>query len=322
MKFSFSNKTIESIVSITAHAKNAACDLMLSEVLADGIRFLIGEKELDSDCIGAIVTVSATPDRFFPQLSCDVHRILELSEEVACYDLMEGSSGYIYGLIQSLFISDHMNGKKVILCTGDFFNRSIPEPDSSDKNEVATVTVISDSGWANKIICRYYDISVECEAYVLPAPRWMYPVLPDPDYINVDLQTAYDELKPRISESYRPATEAGLRHLIQDMLSDSECPLGNADYVFLDCPKDVQTDDILNKSNLKDKLIFHAEDSELHEQFSSYLPYMIVNEKADVMKQANPQRIALLAYGAGVSAGGIVLDIGEMTICRTLERWY
>jgi 3-oxoacyl-[acyl-carrier-protein] synthase-3 len=109
---------------------------------------LVGKTNIALNTIEVLVFVTQNPDRAIPHASADLHGVLGLAQECACFDVGLGCSGYVYGLsIISSFMQ--ANGfKRGILITADPYS-SIINPD--DKNtslifgDAATATLLSDN---------------------------------------------------------------------------------------------------------------------------------------------------------------------------------
>lgn len=69
--------------------------------------------------IGAIILVTQYPDYFGPATACVLHGKLGLSEDCLAFDVNQGCSGYIYGLLVGASLIEKNTTKKVLVLVGD-----------------------------------------------------------------------------------------------------------------------------------------------------------------------------------------------------------
>ena len=147
----------------------------MSDLFLFGLKKLIAENKVKKEEIGAIVVVTLCPDFFLPQISSIIHGELELDENVFCMDIPQACAGYVVGLIESFLLLDHLGNKKVILCTGEIFNRisrkeqkttspsfggdvaniSVVENCDKDYNKAIYADIKNDGGNRENLIIRY-----------------------------------------------------------------------------------------------------------------------------------------------------------------------
>lgn len=125
-------------------------DTSMSDMMLYGLRHLLSHNMLKKEDIGAVVVVTLCPDFFLPQISSIIHGELELSTDVYCVDIPQACTGYVVGLIQSFMLLEHMKDKKVVLCTGEIFNRKSDEnepkfEEPSFGGDIANITIIENS---------------------------------------------------------------------------------------------------------------------------------------------------------------------------------
>ena len=138
----------------------------MSDLFLFGLKNLMDSGRLDKRDIGAVVCVTLCPDYYLPQISSIVQGELGLSSDVFCVDIPQACAGFVVGLIESFMLLEHMEDKKVILCTGEIFNRkSKDEPKTSSPSfggDVGNITIVekSENGYNDEI---YVDIKNDGE---------------------------------------------------------------------------------------------------------------------------------------------------------------
>lgn len=136
-------------------------DTDMSDLMAYGMQYLLEQKWLKKEDIGAIVVVTLSPDYFVPGISNIIHGRFDLPKDIMCVDIPAACAGYIIGLAQSFMLLEHMEHKKVVLFTGDIFNRKAS--DEEDKFEsppfggdAANITIIENTMESTPICYNFY----------------------------------------------------------------------------------------------------------------------------------------------------------------------
>jgi 3-oxoacyl-[acyl-carrier-protein] synthase-3 len=88
--------------------------------------------------------VTITPDYLFPGNSSVLHEKLALSENVPCFDIAHGCSGYVYGLLQALMLVS-AGAKRVLLVVGETASKTLDPTDRS------TQVLFGDAGSATLV---------------------------------------------------------------------------------------------------------------------------------------------------------------------------
>ena len=127
---------------------------VMSDMFLYGMDYLLKENKIKKSEIGAIIVVTLSPDYWLPQISSILHGELRLSHDVFCMDIPSACAGFIVGLIESFMLLDHMKDKKIILCTGEIFNRKTNEEEEkfeapSFGGDIANITIVQNNGKDN-----------------------------------------------------------------------------------------------------------------------------------------------------------------------------
>lgn len=94
--------------------------------------------------IGAVVSVSLTPERLMPGNASQAQRRLGLPTDLAAFELTQACAGYPYGLYLAGTLARSL-GRRVLLLDGDV-QSAVTAPD-----DAATVPVLSDAGTATLV---------------------------------------------------------------------------------------------------------------------------------------------------------------------------
>lgn len=115
-------------ISARRVADEATCSSDLCEAAANWALELAG---WERGSVGALIMVTQTPDYFMPSTSCVLHKRLGLSDHCAAFDVGQGCSGYPYGLWLASMILQTNGAKRVLLLHGDTPARYTDKADRS-----------------------------------------------------------------------------------------------------------------------------------------------------------------------------------------------
>ena len=87
----------------------------VSDFAVYGLNYMLENKWIRKEEIGAVVTVTLCPDHFVPHISNIVQAKCDLNTDIVCFDIAQGCCGFLVGLMQSCMLLEHMPEKKVIL---------------------------------------------------------------------------------------------------------------------------------------------------------------------------------------------------------------
>ena len=85
----------------------------VSDFGAYGLKYMLDEKWINKDEIGAVIVVTLCPDFFVPHVSNIVQAKCNLNTDIICIDIAQGCCGFLLGLMQSFMLLDHIQGKKL-----------------------------------------------------------------------------------------------------------------------------------------------------------------------------------------------------------------
>lgn len=134
----------------------------LSDMYLYGIRYLTDKGLINKDEIGAIVVSTLSQDYVLPTISSILHGEVGLSTDVMCIDIPQACAGFVVGAIEAFMLLDHMRDKKVLLCTGEIFNRKSREDEpkleeASFGGDIANITVLENDGSDKPVYTRVYS---------------------------------------------------------------------------------------------------------------------------------------------------------------------
>lgn len=123
--YNFSEKqslALKSIMGFDRH--RIAKDTQLASTFAiAGVQHLLNIGAIEKCEINALIYVTESPDYFVPMTSSLIANALNLSDDLLCYDVNSGCSGYVAGLIQAFSLLELQGIEKVVLVNADVLSK-------------------------------------------------------------------------------------------------------------------------------------------------------------------------------------------------------
>ena len=111
------------------------------DLCVQAARALMKDASVAKEDVGAVISVTFTPERTMPCNACQAQRQLGLPKDIAAFDINLACSGWAYGLfVASTFAK--ATGKRVLLLDGD------TQSTHMNPSDIATVPVMADAGTA------------------------------------------------------------------------------------------------------------------------------------------------------------------------------
>jgi 3-oxoacyl-[acyl-carrier-protein] synthase-3 len=117
----------------------------VSDLCAFGLNYLIDNKLLDKETIGALILCTQSPDYFLPATSNVIAGKINLSDDVICMDINQGCAGFEVGLLQAFMLLDTGSIDKVVLLNADILSTKVSIKDRNSRplaGDGAAITII------------------------------------------------------------------------------------------------------------------------------------------------------------------------------------
>lgn len=309
MDIRFENTLIKGIINVLPEKKakdesgivryQAKENIFTSDLFIYGMNYLLQNNKLAKHDIGAIVTVSCTPDYMIPQLSFNVHAALDLPEEVFCSDILEENSGYIKGILDAMLIAEHIPDKKVVLLCGNISDKRKKSTVPFYGNDGVSITIIESS--ENKTPCL-----ISCSV----------------DSTHIDdikkCSGGFSDLFHEKGNHYTNNAEITAAFM-QDKISDvvehliEKTKLNINDIDFFSIPEipGMTIKSIAEKIGIEDDAII-KNTCGVNDSLSNSLH---IAEKYST----GTMKCCLIGYGAGFNYGGALLELKELEFCDTIH---
>ena len=106
-------------------------------------------EKVDSENIDGIIHVSQSPFSRLPTSACLIQDILNLPKNVMAFDLIQGCSGFVYGLSVASSMIYQQGLKKVLVICADTYTNYIPKNDRTNRpifSDGAAAAIIESTG--------------------------------------------------------------------------------------------------------------------------------------------------------------------------------
>lgn len=150
----FPEWTVEKIAEkVGVHQRHVAAENETATDLAvkAAERLFDENPEIKREDIDFVLFCTQSPDYFLPSSSCIIQSRLGLPTRCGAFDFNLGCSGYIYGLAVAKGLIAGGIAKKVLLLTGETYNKYLHPRDKGNRTifgDAATATIISNEGFA------------------------------------------------------------------------------------------------------------------------------------------------------------------------------
>lgn len=349
MKFKFSNKKISGVLTVfpellsrfedevkdvndpkSRRLKNiigfgtryrAKGSTTMSDLFIFGLKKLLDEDKIKKSEIGAVVVVTLCPDYYLPQISSIIHGELNLNEDVFCIDIPQACSGYVVGLIESFILLEHMTDKKVVLCTGEIFNRKSKEEPKTDSpsfgGDVANISVIENCkpGYNDTIYAEIKNDGSRRNSLIIHYGAFRNPITPEIieskwnntpcTGVDMDGSNVFNFVQKEVPP------------MILDLCKDSGHTIDEFDFFLFHQPNKF----MLQKLATAIGVPFTKMPMNVTEKYgnsdSGTIPVVITEDTSENM--INQDNLCCLSgFGGGLTWATIVMNIGNLSFCESV----
>lgn len=294
-----------------AEAATTTCDMCIQAAIS-----LFGALGIAPSDIGAVISVTQTPDHAMPGNAHVLHGRLGLPHDVPALDVAMGCSGFVYGLWLAAMAAS-CGGKKVLLAAGDTLSKKV------GKHDRTTLPLFGDAGAAAVVSP---DPSSAPMRFVLHADGTHF----------TDMYIPAGGAREPSTESTRTATafggEGGSRSaedifmdgfaifrftmteqpkLLCEILAYSEKDVSDIDYFVLHQANRYIVETIAKKAGIPPEKAPAGIFSRFGNQNSASIPGVLCGSLADALRRVKAEAI-LQGYGAGLSWGACQLELDTL----------
>lgn len=275
---------------------------------------LIQVLNFDRTLIDGIIFVSPQFDYILPGTAGIIQRRLDLKTNLVAFDINQGCTGFIYGLFQGFMLVQNETCQNVLVCCGDNPTRYINEKDKSLRmttSDGASAFIVTKSGQTTKVPFAFFTDGRGLENLYIPAGGHR---LPKKSGVT-DLPVEDDEGNIRTLENIHSNGTELMKFdidtadkILNLALNEINLTKENIDMYFLH-----QSSAFIIKRMIKKYKLDSEKVPICLENFGNIGPASIALAMCHTAKEhrLNLSKVALLAFGAGLSCAATILDLSE-----------
>jgi len=299
-------------------------DECTSDLCFYGLEYLFREGLIDKKDVGAIILVTQSPDYFMPPTSFVLHGRLGLGRDVLCYDINQGCTGYLYGLLQAFMLLEQRGIKKVVLMNGDTLSRRSSPYDRNTYplvGDAAAISIIENANEQNAIFADLQSDGSRSDWLIIPAGAFRKPSTEETRQMKIspDGNKKSDEHFHMNGAGVFIFTQTEVPSSIKGFLNSTSITINEIDYFIFHQPNRFILEKLADKLGIpRGKMPNNI--VELYGNSSSAtIPLAICHNLRDQMLIEN-LTICMAGFGVGLSWGTMVMRIGQLEFCEILEK--
>lgn len=301
--------------------KNDECG---SDLVFHGLDYVISHGILRKEEIGALVLVTQTPDHFMPPTSFILQGKLGLDKDVLCFDINQGCTGYLYGLVQACMILNSIENKKVVLANCDTLSRrACPH----DRNifpligDAGTITVIENSDTPNDIRVHLKTDGTRSQWLIIPAGGFRKPSTEQ----TRQIRELPDGNRRSEDDFYMNGagifafTQTDVPAAIREFFHSSPVSIDQIDYFIFHQPNRFMLEKLAKKIAVPlEKVPMNIVEKFGNSSSASIPLALCYNIRQTLLKESSS--ICMAGFGVGLSWGTLTMNIGPLQFCEILEK--
>lgn len=303
------------------HHRLAKSTSTVSDFASFGLNYMIENKWIEKEQIGAIIVVTLCPDHFVPHISNIVQGNSGLDTDLVCMDIAQGCCGFLVGLMQAFLILEHTD-KKVILINGDVLSHKVSKSDRNDFpliGDATTITVVENGG-NNKIYYEIHNDGSRGNTLKIPAGGFRMPSTEKTaemvdqgdgnfralDHMHMDGSGVFSFVQTEVPP------------MILESLERTGKTAGDFDWFFFHQPNKFMLQKLAEKAGLpKERLPMNLVENFGNPSGASIPLTAVFNCKEELLAKEN--RCCLSAFGSGLAWGVMFMNIGKLDYCELIE---
>lgn len=306
---------VEKMIKSVGISERRVCDsdTCASDLCYKAARQLMEENDIDPLSIDLVLFMSQVPDYRIPATACILQHRLGLSKDCGAMDLNLACSGYVYALSAAMAYASIEGINRVLLLDGEALTKIVNKEDKVNVplyGDAGTATLIEKGEFPESVFILHSDGSGE-DAVKVPAGM-RNPVTVD----SLTVKERENGNKRSDMEIYMDGMEVfnfAIRVVpkgIKEILKITGKTIDDIDYLVFHQSNRFMTDFFIKKLKMDPAKVPYSIDR-YGNTSSASIPLTIVSELKDELAQ--PRRLVMCGFGAGLSWGTAILD---MKNCR------
>lgn len=294
-----------------------------SDLCVYGFDYVLNQNWLKKDEIGAVIVVTISPDHYVPHVSNIIHGKFNLPADVVCMDLPQACAGYVLGIMQACMLLEHMPDRKVVLFTGDVLcrkDRETPLAYPVFGGDGASVSIIENDGDASDIFLSMYNDGAKREALIIPAGGFRLPRSPETG-VMVDIGDGTMRTKNCMwmdGSGVFNFVQREVPPMVEELISYGQTSYEDVDWFLFHQPNKFMLQKLADKMKVPYEKMPMNVVGDFGNSNSNTVPFALVSNLSNEMKKAT-YRCCLAGFGAGLTWGAALMDIGNLKFCEMIN---
>jgi len=315
-------KRFKKMMSLDRH-RIAPPDVCSSDLCLFGLQQLLDEGVLKKEEIGALVFVSQTPDYFMPPTSNVIHGRLGLGQDVICFDINQGCTGFLLGLVQSFLLLEISALPKVVLLCGDTCSKQMDRCNRVSyplTGDAGSATVVERCEIENPIYAAMKNDGSRHKAIYVPAGAYRTPATPE----TLEVREAEEGVPQSLQHIHMdgPAifnfTMEDVPPQVEEILSFSGDTRDSIDCFLFHQPNPFILTQMAGKMRIPQAKLPNNIVSIFGNCSCATIPLNIAFNFAEQLQQGS-RRVCFSGFGVGLTWITMVLDLGPLAVCSVVD---
>lgn len=296
-----------------------------SDLALFGLEYLFRKGLLSKDEIGAIVVVTQSPDHFMPPTSCILQGKLGLHWDVICFDINQGCTGYLYGLLQAfMLVETFAENKKVIVINCDTLSRKTCQYDRNVRpmiGDAAAITIVEKCDAGNTIQINLKTDGARGDWLMIPGGGFRMPSTEETRKI-VELP---DGNKRSADDFYMNGagvftfTQTDVAASISEFLQKTNTSMEDIDYFLFHQPNRFMLERLGKKLSIPSEKMPTNVVEKFGNSSGATIPVAICLNIADIVTSRKVS-VCMAGFGSGLAWGTLTMSLGPLQFCELIEK--
>jgi len=295
-----------------------------SDLCQFGVEYLFDNNLLNKDDIGALIYITQTPDHLMPPTSTILHGKLGLGREVLCFDINQGCTGYLYGLLQAFMLLQLSHIGKVVLLNADTLSRCASPHDRNVYpliGDAGTITIVENTEDSSQIFMNIRTDGSRFDWLIIPAGAFRMPSTEETRTIRVlpDGNQRSDEDYYMNGAGVFTFTQTDVATGIKELFEYASMKTADIDYFMFHQPNRFMLTKLAKKLGVPEEKMPNDTVGKFGNSSSACIPVTICHNIKDLFLKEK-LRICMSGFGVGLSWGGLIMDVGPLEFCDLIEK--
>jgi 3-oxoacyl-[acyl-carrier-protein] synthase-3 len=324
-EFSFSEARSLKLKAVMGYDRHRVVTegVCVSDLVVRGFQYLFDERLLAAEDIDALVLVTQTPDYFVPPTTSVIHGRLGLRRDVFCLDINQGCAGYVVGLMQAFALLDQESIRRVALVTADVLSRKVSRRDRNSYplvGDAAAITLVEREPGGGPIPATMQMDGTRHGALIIPAGGFRTPSSPETaameDAGDGNFR-ARDHLRMEGSDVFNfVMTE--VPPMIAGLLRQAGTTIDAVDYFMFHQPNRFMLQKLAEMIGVPyEKMPSNVVERYGNSNSVTIPAALALNVAEEILRRR--RRICFAGFGVGLTWCSMLMNVGPLAFCRTLE---